>query len=192
MADLAKTTRLQAINSMLSAIGESPVNSLDSTATADVALAQHILDEVLRDLMTRQWSWNYLWNQTLQKDSDGYIAVPANWAAVDHDTYDYIEKGGYLYDQENETDVFTSDVTGLKATVMLDWDDMPQAARQYAVVRASRIFVNRHGGSPEAVGPYTAADERTAWNLLQEFEGEQADFNIFKNPDVMPGLRRSL
>lgn len=43
------TTELEAVNTMLSGIGEAPVNSL-SEVTADVSLARHILNEVSREV----------------------------------------------------------------------------------------------------------------------------------------------
>jgi len=68
---VTETTKLSAINSMLSCIGESPVSSLDGTVSADVAVASNILDEVCRDLMQREWRWNTIKNQTLSAQVDG-------------------------------------------------------------------------------------------------------------------------
>ena len=50
---LAATTKLEAVNTMLSVIGEAPVSSLDTNATGDVAIAKNILDEVLKEVPTR-------------------------------------------------------------------------------------------------------------------------------------------
>ena len=55
---LSATTKLEAINTMLSVIGEAPVSSFEANATGDVAIAKNILDEVLQEVQTRGWHWN--------------------------------------------------------------------------------------------------------------------------------------
>ena len=42
---ITPTTELQAVNIMLSTIGEAPVNSITGTTTVDVSTAKNILDE---------------------------------------------------------------------------------------------------------------------------------------------------
>ena len=55
---LAKTTKLEAINTMLSNVGEAPVNSLTGSLTNDVQLAQNILDEISREVQSAGWHFN--------------------------------------------------------------------------------------------------------------------------------------
>lgn len=186
---MIETTRIQAVNTMLTCIGESPVSNLTDAATADVAIAQLILDEVCRDLMTRSWSWNTLRKQTLQPDVTNRIAVPATWVRVDHKTKDLARKGGWLYDRENETDTFTEPVSDLEAVVLLDWDEMPEPARRYCMIRSGRTLAARMVTSPQVVA-FTERDEMQAWMTLREYEAEQADYNIFSNPDIAYNLRR--
>ena len=42
---ITPTTELQAVNTMLSVIGEAPVNSITGTTTVDVSVAKNILNE---------------------------------------------------------------------------------------------------------------------------------------------------
>ena len=42
---ITPTTELQAVNQMLSVIGEAPVNTITGTTTTDVSVAKNILDE---------------------------------------------------------------------------------------------------------------------------------------------------
>jgi len=184
-----ETTRLEAINTMLSCIGESPVSSLSGTATADVAIAQNILNEVCRDLMSRQWSWNFKKKQTLSPDTSGKIAIPSSWVRVDHPTKDYAKKGQFLYNLEDETDVFAGSVDDLEAVLLLEWDEMPETARRYCMIRAGRTMAARMVSSEKAVS-FTERDEMQAFMVLREFETEQADYNIFNNPDVAYNNRR--
>ena len=46
------TTKLEAINVMLTAIGESPVNTITSSTTTDVSIAIQILDNVSREVQS--------------------------------------------------------------------------------------------------------------------------------------------
>jgi hypothetical protein len=184
-----ETTRLQAINTMLSCIGENPVSTLTGPLNADVVVAQQILDEVCRDLMSREWSWNTLRKQTLVADVNGNVAIPSNWVRVDHPSKDYAKKGTKLYDRENETAVFSGSVTDLVAVVLLEWDDMPEPARRYAMIRAGRTLGARMVNSEKVVA-FSERDEMQAFMVLREFEAEQADYNIFNNGDVAFNNRR--
>lgn len=186
---LTETTKISAINTMLSCIGESPVSSLEAAATADVSIALNILDEVCRDLCSRDWAWNNLTKQTLTKNVSGKIAVPAAWVRVDHPTKNVAKRGGFLYNREDSTDVFTADMEDLTAVVLLDWEDMPESARRYAMIRAGRTLVARVVGSEKGVA-FTERDESQAWMTLREYESEQSDLNIFNNADVASNLRR--
>jgi hypothetical protein len=184
-----ETTKLQAINTMLSCIGESPVSTLTSTHTADVSVAQNILDEVCRELMSRNWSWNTVTKQTLTPDLSGQISVPSSWVRVEHPLKDYAKKGNYLYDRENETYTFGAAVSDLKAIQLLEWEDMPESARRYCMIRAGRTLAGRMVTSEKAV-QFTERDELQAFMLLREYESEQADYNIFRNTSVAAASRR--
>jgi hypothetical protein len=184
-----ETTRLEAINTMLSCIGESPVSSLSGQQTSDVVVSQQILNEVCKDLMSREWSWNTLRKQVLTPNASGVVSVPSNWVRVDHDRHDYMKRGTRLYDRDNETDVFSGPVSDLVAVVLLEWEEMPEPARRYAMIRAGRTLAARMVGSEKAVA-FTERDEVQAFMVLREFEAEQADYNIFSNPDVSFNNRR--
>ena len=47
---LATTTKLEAVNSMLTAIGETPVNTITNATTTDVSIALQVLDNVSREV----------------------------------------------------------------------------------------------------------------------------------------------
>ena len=52
MVQLYKTTELEAVNIMLSAIGEAPVSSLENSSLEDVTVAKNILNETIVDVST--------------------------------------------------------------------------------------------------------------------------------------------
>ena len=54
-----KTTKLEAVNTILTFIGESPVNSLsDSSGVGDLPIAEQVLDEIDREVQTQGWHFN--------------------------------------------------------------------------------------------------------------------------------------
>ena len=82
---LTKTTKLQAINTMLSVIGEPPVNSL-SAQRADSLMAQNLIDEVAREVLTYGWHFNTEDNVILIPDNTtGYIYIGDTVVRVDMD-----------------------------------------------------------------------------------------------------------
>ena len=68
MANL--TTKLDAVNTMLGVIGELPVNSLGSGSqrSANVVLAENVLDETNREIQSEGFHFNTEHKYTLRKD----------------------------------------------------------------------------------------------------------------------------
>ena len=71
MVQLTKTTELEAVNIMLSAIGEAPVSSLENTQLEDVAVAQNILNETIVDVQSTGYNFNTEYNFKINPDIDG-------------------------------------------------------------------------------------------------------------------------
>ena len=149
---LANTTKLEAINTMMSAIGEAPVNTLDaSSQTQDVIMAKSILDEVSREVQSAGWHFNREYEVSLSPNTSNEILLSENVARVDVEpananTTQYIQRGQKIY---NKTDKTFTIPDALKCTLiyLLEWTDMPQAARQYIMIRAARKFQDRVVGS---------------------------------------------
>ena len=56
---MALTTKLEAVNTMLGVIGESPVNTISgSSLPASVVVALNILDETNREVQSVGWDFN--------------------------------------------------------------------------------------------------------------------------------------
>ena len=189
---LSSITKLEAVNSMLSSIGEAPINQLDE-ATVDSAIAVATLDEVSRNVQAIGWHFNTDSDFPLAKNADGTITLSSDIVRIDVDSLfypsvDVVQRNGKLYDRKNHTYVFTID---LKAEIirLLDWDDLPQPFKAYAVAKAARIFQQRMVGSND-LSQQLAQDELTALVVLKEFEGDTADYNIFDAYDVAKVLQR--
>ena len=176
---LANTTKLEAINTMMSAIGEAPVNTLDaSSQTQDVIMAKSILDEVSREVQSAGWHFNREYEVSLSPNTSNEILLSENVARVDVEpananTTQYIQRGQKIY---NKTDKTFTIPDALKCTViyLLEWTDMPQAARQYIMIRAARKFQDRVVGSGKH-HDFNQMDEYQALVTLREAESDNAD-----------------
>tara|TARA_R100001509_G_scaffold74845_1_gene41851 strand:+ start:2309 stop:2923 length:615 start_codon:yes stop_codon:yes gene_type:complete len=195
---IARTTELQAVNTMLSAVGEPPINNLEGQKNADAAIAKNILDEVSSEVQTHGWHFNTQLKVELSPNSSSEITLDDNVVRVDTavttngliDDRDIVQRGGKLFDRTNNTSTFTKSV---KATViyLLNWDDIPEPARRYITVRAARIFQDRMVGS-QAHHSFSREDEVRARALLREFEMDTGDYSIFDNYDTFNIVARPL
>tara|TARA_R100000458_G_C8247765_1_gene225284 strand:- start:63 stop:656 length:594 start_codon:yes stop_codon:yes gene_type:complete len=139
------TTKLQAVNTMLSTIGEAPVNSITTPQAADVAIAINVLDEITRHVQADGWDFNTECEYELTPDSSNEITLPSDTLAV-RATNRWSDKlttrGNKLYNIEDANYTWTSNV---EVTLVreLDFEDMPEPAKQYVMLRAARIFRQR-------------------------------------------------
>ncbi len=184
---MSTTTKLNAINTMLSTVGEAPVNNLTSV-TADVRIAESILDEISREVQSTPWHFNTQHDVALAPDSTGNVNLASNVVRVDLEganitsSYDIVIRGSKLFNKKTNSYVFTET---LKYTTvsLLEWDDLPENVKRYIMIRASRIYQDRLLGS-EKISRFTRGDEMAALLSLREFEMETADYSIFDNYDV--------
>lgn len=188
---LSNTTELEAINIMLTTIGEAPVNSVDDAGLSDVGIARQILKEVSREVQARTWHFNTEVNYTLTPTHiEGDIVIPFAVLRVDtvgdSTKYDVAVRGNRLYDKRNHTFVFKEAVT-VDMVVLLEWNDLPEPARIYITTRASREFQRRMVGSSELEG---FNQERELRNLiaLQEFDMDTGDYNILTDNPVTTSI----
>jgi len=196
MATLQPTTRLEAVNVMLSSIGEAPVNSLTS-GLEDAELAETILESVNRETQSKGWIFNTdLKIKLTRNPTNNHIELPNNYIRVDtrntlrNSSKDIVERGRKLYDRIANSYVFTEDVT-VDAVILLDFSDIPESARRYITIRAARIFQDRVLSSPNIHG-FQMQDEQQAFIELQDYQAETADFNIFDNYDTFAPLDRNI
>lgn len=190
---LAKTTRLQAVNTMLSCIGEPPINALNSQR-ADSKIAEQILDEVSREIQSYGWHFNSEYGVTMSPDTSGYIYVSDNIVRVDTDPNKYteldiVQRGDRLYDKVSNSYVFGGSIE-VNQIVMLDFEDLPEPARRYIMIRAARIFGDRMIGS-EKHHMFTGQDEMMALAKMREFENDTADYSIFDEYSTLSIVNRN-
>lgn len=193
MATLALTTELEAVNAMLEAIGLAPINSFDDDLSADIQLARNILARISRGVQKRGWHFNTEEDYPLSLDVDNKIPLGSNLLRITFtrsqaNSRRLTRRGNWLYDATNHTYTFDS---SLQATVLLylDFETLPEAARDYIMIRAARVFHDKVVGSTDQ-HQYSLQDEMDALADFKEAEGDTADHSIFDNYDVAAVLDR--
>ena len=167
---------------MLSTIGESPVSSLSaSESTVDVSLSRQILREVTIQVQETGWHFNSEVNWPMTPTADtGEIQIPANCVQMDSSgadaMLDVAVRGTRLYNRTARTFTFTKAIT-VDMILLLDFTDIPQAARHYTTIRAARVFQQRMVGS-DTLGAFTEKDELRARAALKKLDANTADYNI--------------
>ena len=188
---VAATTELEAINIMLAAIGEAPINSLTDTLPVDARTAQNTLTEVNKEVQSEGWSFNTEIDVTLTRDGSNQINLPINVLRVDpnihqHPTIDPIQRGLKLYDRQNNKYEFDED---LICTVVYyrDFVELTEQARRYINIKAARIFVDRLIGD-QGLRTYTQEDETRARVILTETDYANADHNLLRGDPSLTNI----
>lgn len=189
---MTPTSKLEAVNVMLSSIGEAPVNSL-SSGLLDAELAETLLNNANREVQAKGWHFNTESGYPLTPDNvTKQIVLPSNTLAVDGDTQDanlnVAMRSGKLYNRAKHTFSFDNTVK-VTITLLLDFEDIPEAARRYIALRAARVFQDRTIGSAELHG-FQQRDEMEAKIALEELENNDADYNIFNSSHVYSIINR--
>lgn len=168
---ISPTTELEAVNACLMNIGESPVSSITGTISVDAATALALVRNTTREIQTHGFYWNTEVNYTITPNAEKKLQLPANTLQVDttgeHVKDDLVARGQYLYDRVNHTYEFDDSVE-VELVVALNFEEMPEAARRYVTVRASRIYQERVMATPTLSSFNTADEDFARAQLLAE------------------------
>ncbi len=183
---LTLTTQLEAVNAMLGHIGEAPVNTIADASSLPISAstAVSVLDEVSREVQSEGWHFNSEKDVTISPNVSGNIVLDSDVVFADVEDYklDVTQRGSKLFDRKNNTFVFTKDVKVFLIR-LLDWEDLPEPARRYITLRASRIFQGRLVGSRE-LEALIARDEYVAKSRLENYDSNSSDRTIFDSYDA--------
>ena len=172
---------LEAVNMLLAAVGEAAVSSLETATTVDVTQAKNLLSNINREVQQKGWHFNTEWDVVLSLDSDNRIplgtTVLSIYSPSKLTTIRGREGSPFLYDLSNNTFTWTTSVNDAVTITLLDFEDIPQTARQYITTKAARIFQEEIIGqvSAEAVN---RQEEVEAYADLLDDEGERSGYNV--------------
>jgi hypothetical protein len=181
-------TELEAVNVLLTNIGEAPINTLAGNQVVDVAVAQQVLNEVSREVQAQGWHFNTETRVPLTPDLYNYINVPADTARIDIDGTNVVIRESKLFNLTDRTFTFGSVVY---ATIVYfqDFSVLPEPVKRYITVRAARIYADRMINS-DTIHQFLLKDEQRALVDLKEFEGDTADYSMMDSYSVARVLSR--
>ena len=180
---------LAAVNDILASIGEPPVLTLEGDANADVANARRILNKINRQIQSKGWTFNIEEGQQLLPDVfNGLIPYMSDYLAVfsEGGTTAYVNRGGYVYDRNNRTDVFKEPIT-VTIIKLREFYEMPECFRYWIVTKAARQFNNRFFGAPE-IDAVLSEEEQEAKMQCAEYELDFGNFNMLDGDAFTGGL----
>ena len=153
------TTKLEAINSMLECIGQSPLSTLEGTRSAFTVSAITLLDNETVNLQMKGWDFNTEENYVLQPDENKHIHIAEDMLLVKVPTYyknRYVIRAGKIYDKYKHS--FEID-DSIEVTVVFgfDFEDLPEVVKNYVKMSAAYKFTKRELGS-QSTCIYTQED----------------------------------
>ncbi len=181
------TSQLEAVNTLLATIGESPVNTLNS-GLVEASDAEQTLANVSREVQAKGWSFNTDLTFKLTPDASGELQLPSNCLHVDTTALrmgtesDLVQRGMRMYDRIKNTYAINTTIE-VDMVMLLGFEELPEAVRRYITIRAARILQDRSLGS-ESLHSYNSNDEHAAWIALVQNEADVEDLNIFDNYSV--------
>jgi hypothetical protein len=90
---------------------------------------------------------------------------------------DIVVRGKRLYDRKEHSYQFNETIYA-DITLLLPFEEIPEAARRYITVRAARIYQDRAVGS-DTLHKFNEKDELKARAILVDYQTESADATIF-------------
>ena len=184
----AVSTELDAVNQILSSVGQAPVTTLD-LQNPEVAIAINTLREVNKVVQSDGWSFNTERHYKLTADAITFkIAYPSNALSIDtyryqhFDDFNPVRREGYLYDKNNHTYEWKdgSDTRELTCDIVWYWEfsEVPPAVQAYITARAARLCAVRMVGDQELF-QLLAQNEIETRAAALEHETQQGDYSIF-------------
>ena len=182
-------TDLDAVNQMLSGIGEAPVTTIQA-GNPEIDLAVLTLNQVSREVQAERWNFNREDGYSLAPNVDGFILIPSNVITVNltHDRrssnslqYDVVVRDGKLYDKRAHSFLWAGPVN-VNVTWNFAFEDLPFPFQLYVAQRASRVFASRSQGS-EAMVKFNSIDETRLRGNCIAYDCDVEELNMLQDHD---------
>lgn len=183
-------TELEAVNVLLTTIGEAPVNTLTGNQVTDVTVAKQVLLEINREIQSQGWHFNTEYGVKLAPDNNKNILIPADTARIDAQDYNVVIRESKLFDLRERTYEFTG-IINVDIVYFQDFSVLPDVAKRYITARAARIYSDRLLNS-ETIHQMSLRDERSALVDLRQYEGETADYSMMDSYSVARVMNRGI
>jgi hypothetical protein len=184
MTIITRTTELEAVNTILSTIGEAPLSTLTGSLPVDGTTAKNILNEISREVQSAGWHYNSHYKVDLTRDADNKVPVGTDVLRVelnnkyDKSSYDVVQRGSYLYNLAKNSETFDQDFTDNTLVYILDFSKLPEQARRYITIRSARVFHDRTLGA-NTIHKFSSEDEARSLAVMRQAEAHTGDHTIF-------------
>ena len=179
-------TELSAVNSVLGAIGQSPVTSLVFD-NPEISFIYNLLRDSNVDVQNEGWHFNTERHVEYTPDSNKKIAIGDDVLKMDtvgpwkDRKYDVVKRSGYLYDKINHTDEWDSAID-LDVVKLYPFTDLPSPFQRYIIYRTSRLAATQLVANPQLV-QLLGQQEQLARATLVEYECNQGNHSMFGLPE---------
>ena len=189
MTTQTRTSELEAVNTILSTIGEAPLNTLTGSLPVDGTIAKNVLSEVSREVQSQGWHFNTHYKVTLSRDTNNKIPLATNIVRVEVDprryskvSYDIVQRNNELYNLAKNEDTFDTNFKDATVVYLLPFDEIPEQAKRYITIRSARIFHDRTLGA-NTIHKFSQEDEAKSLSILKQAESHTGDYSIFDSPE---------
>ena len=196
MTTQTRTTELEAVNTILSTIGEAPLNTLTGSLPVDGTIAKNVLSEVSREVQSQGWHFNTHYKVTLSRDTNNKIPLATNIVRVEIDprkyskvSYDIVQRNNELYNLAKNEETFDTNFTDATVVYLLPFDEIPEQAKRYITIRSARIFHDRTLGA-NTIHKFSQEDEAKSLSILKQAESHTGDYSIFDTPEQLYTIKR--
>ena len=184
----AVSTELDAVNQILSSVGQAPVTTLDMQ-NPEVYTVVETLRNTSREVQSEGWGFNSEYHVKFTPKADKQIDIPFDVLEIDTDkhvhgdTYDVIRKDGKLYDKyhhrfsDREEFEFDEDIY-CDVIYFRQFNDLPFVFQAHITAKAARKVAVKLIGSGELI-QILAADEELTKAAVIQYETRQSDYSIF-------------
>lgn len=180
---MAKTigliTELEVINSVLRVAGDNPIQSLDENYQPVFIIRQMIID-VSREMQNKNYWFNTEYCVDLVPNTiTNQITLPFNILNFEPVYDKYVARGLSVYNREDRTVTITDTIVA-DISLMLEFTELPQVAREY-IRAACRLQYNNEYFGGTANAQSLDRDETKALQQLDKLNIENENINMLKS-----------
>ena len=181
-------TELSAVNSILGAIGQAPLTTLNFD-NPEISFIYNLLRGANVDTPAEGWHFNTEKHVSFQPNASGKIVIGNDVLRLDvsegwtHRIYDVIRRNGVLYDKIDHTDDFSS-LTSIDLDVvkLYTFENLPIPFRRYITYKASTKAATQLVANPNLV-KLLQNQEALSRAALMEYECNQGNHSMFGFPE---------
>lgn len=180
------TTKLEAINTMLECVGQSPLSTLEGTKSYYTVTAIQILEKEAKRVLLAGWDFNTDERYPLKPDVNKHIAITSDMLLVKlPQKYGnrYVERCNKLYDKVRHSFEIPNELL-CRVIWNFQFEELPENFRTYITMSSAYKFCKRVLGSESACA-YTREDLAEAYQDLLGYELENGSYTLI--PEMRNG-----